>query len=139
MVHAFDRWRRTASASVAAEKTRADATARLIRQLFARRAAVKRFKMFAHWRRWASGSARSAKRLGDEMRAVLRSRFARRALDAWSDYAWEKATRRAEEKAARRFEGVGFAAEEKTKTEGCLLYTSPSPRDATLSRMPSSA
>ena len=23
--------------------------------------------------------------------------------------------------------------------EGCLLYTSPSPRDATLSRMPSSA
>ena len=118
MVHAFDRWRRTASASVAAEKTRADATARLIRQLFARRAAVKRFKMFAHWRRWASGSARSAKRLGDEMRAVLRSRFARRALDAWSDYAWEKATRRAEEKAARRFEGVGFAAEEKTKTEG---------------------
>ena len=25
------------------------------------------------------------------------------------------------------------------KREGCLLYTSPSPRDATLSRMPSSA
>ena len=25
------------------------------------------------------------------------------------------------------------------KGEGCLLYTSPSPRDATLSRMPSSA
>ena len=25
------------------------------------------------------------------------------------------------------------------KTSGCLLYTSPSPRDATLSRMPSSA
>ena len=24
-------------------------------------------------------------------------------------------------------------------SEGCLLYTSPSPRDATLSRMPSSA
>ena len=24
-------------------------------------------------------------------------------------------------------------------TKGCLLYTSPSPRDATLSRMPSSA
>ena len=24
-------------------------------------------------------------------------------------------------------------------TDGCLLYTSPSPRDATLSRMPSSA
>ena len=26
-----------------------------------------------------------------------------------------------------------------TEFEGCLLYTSPSPRDATLSRMPSSA
>ena len=25
------------------------------------------------------------------------------------------------------------------RPEGCLLYTSPSPRDATLSRMPSSA
>ena len=25
------------------------------------------------------------------------------------------------------------------ETTGCLLYTSPSPRDATLSRMPSSA
>ena len=25
------------------------------------------------------------------------------------------------------------------KVDGCLLYTSPSPRDATLSRMPSSA
>mgnify|MGYP003307431259 CR=1 FL=1 len=28
---------------------------------------------------------------------------------------------------------------EKKKLEDCLLYTSPSPRDATLSRMPSSA
>ena len=26
-----------------------------------------------------------------------------------------------------------------TQVDGCLLYTSPSPRDATLSRMPSSA
>ena len=32
---------------------------------------------------------------------------------------------------ARRFNGEPF--------QGCLLYTSPSPRDATLSRMPSSA
>ena len=30
-------------------------------------------------------------------------------------------------------------AREHTKTQVCLLYTSPSPRDATLSRMPSSA
>ena len=42
---------------------------------------------------------------------------------------------------------VRFVANEKKKTENspdyfvksCLLYTSPSPRDATLSRMPSSA
>ena len=32
-----------------------------------------------------------------------------------------------------------ITAELKTPTIGCLLYTSPSPRDATLSRMPSSA
>ena len=31
------------------------------------------------------------------------------------------------------------ASKKKTKDEFCLLYTSPSPRDATLSRMPSSA
>ena len=31
------------------------------------------------------------------------------------------------------------AAEEDEEAEDCLLYTSPSPRDATLSRMPSSA
>ena len=29
--------------------------------------------------------------------------------------------------------------QERTYFKGCLLYTSPSPRDATLSRMPSSA
>ena len=28
---------------------------------------------------------------------------------------------------------------QKVNSDGCLLYTSPSPRDATLSRMPSSA
>ena len=33
----------------------------------------------------------------------------------------------------------GGIAEESGMLEGCLLYTSPSPRDATLSRMPSSA
>ena len=33
--------------------------------------------------------------------------------------------------------GVGFTAQ--GTFNGCLLYTSPSPRDATLSRMPSSA
>ena len=37
-----------------------------------------------------------------------------------------------EQRFAQRAKGVD-------KAEGCLLYTSPSPRDATLSRMPSSA
>ena len=41
------------------------------------------------------------------------------------------------------FEIVGFAkiarSADEAKHLGCLLYTSPSPRDATLSRMPSSA
>ena len=48
-------------------------------------------------------------------------------------------------------QGVDFSIDDKEKissaldklgvdyVEGCLLYTSPSPRDATLSRMPSSA
>ena len=36
--------------------------------------------------------------------------------------------------------GVGQAlTDKKHLTSACLLYTSPSPRDATLSRMPSSA
>ena len=36
---------------------------------------------------------------------------------------------------AKTFDECAFVAPKKT----CLLYTSPSPRDATLSRMPSSA
>ena len=40
-----------------------------------------------------------------------------------------------EKLAARAFSGIIEEALNKT----CLLYTSPSPRDATLSRMPSSA
>ena len=34
---------------------------------------------------------------------------------------------------------VGKAVAQLQQDHGCLLYTSPSPRDATLSRMPSSA
>ena len=37
------------------------------------------------------------------------------------------------------FEGKIFSAQMVKKGKPCLLYTSPSPRDATLSRMPSSA
>ena len=35
--------------------------------------------------------------------------------------------------------GGVFSLEQTRRNEACLLYTSPSPRDATLSRMPSSA
>ena len=37
------------------------------------------------------------------------------------------------------FEGTTFKSNTAVYHSGCLLYTSPSPRDATLSRMPSSA
>ena len=40
--------------------------------------------------------------------------------------------------ARRRYEAVNARLRE-AREEACLLYTSPSPRDATLSRMPSSA
>ena len=36
-------------------------------------------------------------------------------------------------------EDPGYACPTIADVDGCLLYTSPSPRDATLSRMPSSA
>ena len=39
--------------------------------------------------------------------------------------------------AGLKLDGVGFEAH--SDGDICLLYTSPSPRDATLSRMPSSA
>ena len=39
----------------------------------------------------------------------------------------------------KNFEIIGEAAYQLPKEYSCLLYTSPSPRDATLSRMPSSA
>ena len=34
---------------------------------------------------------------------------------------------------------AAYEAKQAAKSSACLLYTSPSPRDATLSRMPSSA
>ena len=37
------------------------------------------------------------------------------------------------------FSNKGRGGKTVTVIKGCLLYTSPSPRDATLSRMPSSA
>ena len=40
---------------------------------------------------------------------------------------------------SENWKGSQIHHENKIKFETCLLYTSPSPRDATLSRMPSSA
>ena len=39
----------------------------------------------------------------------------------------------------KKGEKIFYASKNKGVIKGCLLYTSPSPRDATLSRMPSSA
>ena len=49
-----------------------------------------------------------------------------------------KLERHQETELETRHEGEGDQ-EEVDQTDSCLLYTSPSPRDATLSRMPSSA
>ena len=43
------------------------------------------------------------------------------------------------EVAPEKFDITIFNAEPRVNYNRCLLYTSPSPRDATLSRMPSSA
>ena len=43
------------------------------------------------------------------------------------------------EKCLGKTEGPILAASDYMRMNSCLLYTSPSPRDATLSRMPSSA
>ena len=40
---------------------------------------------------------------------------------------------------AREGGGEGVLAQQRTQHRDCLLYTSPSPRDGLLSRMPSSA
>ena len=44
-----------------------------------------------------------------------------------------------EKQASQLASDVRYKAKGKVKEGTCLLYTSPSPRDATLSRMPSSA
>ena len=43
------------------------------------------------------------------------------------------------DRTARVMKQVGYVERVKSVHKSCLLYTSPSPRDATLSRMPSSA
>ena len=58
----------------------------------------------------------------------------------------KKVTAAAQQKAAESLaevmssiDGVNATVDTRTSGTHCLLYTSPSPRDATLSRMPSSA
>ena len=62
-----------------------------------------------------------------------------RARDQWPDHPFISA----QDKFANKFGGSASVAIAVVVEEGtiftCLLYTSPSPRDATLSRMPSSA
>ena len=59
---------------------------------------------------------------------------------------WEEESRKVENKAPERFgaQMTGLQSPQRKRflraeAEDCLLYTSPSPRDGLLSRMPSSA
>ena len=71
-------------------------------------------------------------------------RTASNTLEMWQADTWDPATIEQELAWSR---GLGFNSLRvflsdlawEQDPEGCLLYTSPSPRDATLSRMPSSA
>ena len=61
-----------------------------------------------------------------------------------NDYVYEKKIAELNEEISRLKNGIKDSVEEledfiKEQNACCLLYTSPSPRDATLSRMPSSA
>ena len=75
-------------------------------------------------------SVETVRKLGVRDRVVLSQRYQR-------EFAAIEAQALAELKAS----GVSQREVERNSTAGgtCLLYTSPSPRDATLSRMPSSA
>ena len=57
----------------------------------------------------------------------------------WGGFGGERNTLSAEELKKKRRNGTQCMTATIEAVEGCLLYTSPSPRDATLSRMPSSA
>ena len=59
------------------------------------------------------------------------------ARSAGQTQTWNGRTLTVEEVSAQSFEGVDLVLA--SAGGSCLLYTSPSPRDATLSRMPSSA
>ena len=64
-----------------------------------------------------------------------------RALEKYimHDKVYAIVTNKESKKAAFRSYMKGFVAPAVGQYNNCLLYTSPSPRDATLSRMPSSA
>ena len=51
----------------------------------------------------------------------------------------EQKKRTPDQRVGTEHEDMPAASESTDQLKSCLLYTSPSPRDATLSRMPSSA
>jgi len=59
-------------------------------------------RLVSRWRALVAESRRRVARLGDEMRAVLERRSARRVLDAWNEFAFRSAARRAQASTATR-------------------------------------
>ena len=59
-------------------------------------------RLVSRWRALVVESRRRVVRLGDEMRAVLERRSARRVLDAWNEFAFRSAARRAQASTATR-------------------------------------
>ena len=72
--------------------------------------------------------------IADDIRAAFTQKGYDASVELWLSPAWS--TDMISDKGRAALEAYGIAA---PLSEGCLLYTSPSPRDATLSRMPSSA
>ena len=94
---------------------------------------------------WAYKTANRLDRLNvrvDLARRSLESALERRSVVARAIAAWmETSTDESDRTAAAKLTAVADRAERATpeQREDCLLYTSPSPRDGLLSRMPSSA
>jgi hypothetical protein len=73
-----------------------------IRDMFVRRAFVKRLRLFNAWKRWTARRIALAARVGNEMRVFVEQRAARRALRAWNDLAYERLARESAEATAKR-------------------------------------
>ena len=61
------------------------------------------------------------------------------ALESPAFYVGALGSRANNDKRRKRLAGFGLSPASIARLQGCLLYTSPSPRDGLLSRMPSSA